>query len=142
MLSSLTAQAEQRPEADEMDIDVPPTDAKGKAKESGDALWLRPQRFFAPEAPTGLEGLFERTKIVDDITMGDATSAPSSGSRPSGARLPYSWNWWWGCAYASSLVLLAGLVYKVWPTAPNPGDSFSPVAISQLGPLDTAFFAP
>jgi hypothetical protein len=142
MLSSLTAQAEQHPEADEMDIDVPPTDAKGKAKESGDALWLRPQRFFAPEAPTGLEGLFERTKIVDDITMGDATSAPSSGSRPSGARLPYSWNWWWGCAYASSLVLLAGLVYKVWPTAPNPGDSFSPVAISQLGPLDTAFFAP
>ncbi|KAJ7932559.1 hypothetical protein B0H13DRAFT_1955972, partial [Mycena leptocephala] len=74
LLSSLTPQADQHHEADEMDVDTP-TDPKGKTKAS-DTLWLRPQRFFAPEAPTGLEGLFERTKIVDDVTMVDATSAP------------------------------------------------------------------
>lgn len=108
LLSSLTPQADQHHEADEMDVDTP-TDPKGKTKAS-DTLWLRPQRFFAPEAPTGLEGLFERTKIVDDVTMVDATSAP--GSRPAGTPRPRLWNWWW--VYASSLIPLAGIVYKVW----------------------------
>lgn len=33
----------------------------------GGDLALRPQRFFAPEEPTGLEGLFEKTiKLADD----------------------------------------------------------------------------
>lgn len=36
---------------------------------SEDSAWLRPQRFFAPEKPTGLESLFERTKLVDDDAM-------------------------------------------------------------------------
>ncbi|KAF7339782.1 Ima1-N domain-containing protein [Mycena venus] len=140
MLSSLTTQTEHHPEADEMDVDSPATDAKGKTKESGDALWLRPQRFFAPEAPTGLEGLFERTKIVDDVTMGDATAA----SRPSSAPRPYKGNWWW--VYASSLVILAGVAFKVWSSrrsTPGPQDSIAaPATISLLGPLESALFAP
>ncbi|KAF9462097.1 Ima1 N-terminal domain-containing protein [Collybia nuda] len=42
----------------------PATQNPAKANES--EPWLRPQRFFAPENPTGLEGLFERTLLVDD----------------------------------------------------------------------------
>ncbi|KAJ7275202.1 Ima1 N-terminal domain-containing protein [Mycena haematopus] len=110
-----------------------PTDAKRKTKESGDSLWLRPQRFFAPEAPTGLEGLFERTKIIDDITMNDATSAPHSGSRPA------SWNWWW--VVAPSLAFLAGVASWVWSRRSAP--YFPPPATTlQFGPLDTVFFGP
>ncbi|KAJ7492776.1 Ima1 N-terminal domain-containing protein [Mycena latifolia] len=108
MLSSLTSQADQTPDADQMDVDWTPADPKGQAKasaQSSDISWLRPQRFFAPEAPTGLEGLFERTKLVDDITMTDATSR--TNSRP-----PLTWNWWW--VYALSLVPLAALAYKAW----------------------------
>ncbi|KAF8213217.1 Ima1 N-terminal domain-containing protein [Mycena galopus ATCC 62051] len=134
MLSSLTAQAEQQPDGDEMDVDSPPTGAKGKSKESGDSLWLRPQRFFAPEAPTGLEGLFERTKIIDDVTMGDATSVPHSPSRPF-----YSWNWWW-VGPPAVVFLVAGVAYKVWSSR---GEPFVPPATPlEFGPLDTVFFAP
>ncbi|KAJ7102090.1 Ima1 N-terminal domain-containing protein [Mycena belliarum] len=106
MLSSLQSQAEPKHDADEMDVDWTPGDPKGHAKvsaQSGDTSWLRPQRFFAPEAPTGLEGLFERTKLVDDVAMTDATSgAPSSRSR----------NWAW--IYALCLVPIMALAYKAW----------------------------
>lgn len=37
------------------------------------ASWLRPQQFFAPEKPTGLEGLFERTKLEDDAMRVDGS---------------------------------------------------------------------
>lgn len=39
----------------------------GQARYHDDGSWLRPQRFFAPEEPTGLEGLFSTTiKLSDD----------------------------------------------------------------------------
>ncbi|KAJ7654983.1 Ima1 N-terminal domain-containing protein [Mycena polygramma] len=132
MLSSLTSTGEHHPDADEMDVDSPPTDPKAKPNGSGDNSWLRPQRFFAPEAPTGLEGLFERTKIIDDVTMGDAT-----GSRTSRASPHNPWNWWW--LYASSLVLLVGLaVWRNSRSASEPDYSTSPGTFF-TGPLDTAF---
>ncbi|KAJ8509417.1 hypothetical protein ONZ45_g8414 [Pleurotus djamor] len=46
-----------------------PNPGPGRPKQSSDSddgAWLRPQRFFAPEKPTGLEGLFERTSIIDE----------------------------------------------------------------------------
>ncbi|KAJ7630779.1 Ima1 N-terminal domain-containing protein [Roridomyces roridus] len=100
MLSSSTAPADHS-EADEMDVDWTPSDPKGKSK-TADTLWLRPQRFFPPEAPTGLEGLFERTRIVDDVPMTDAPPVASTAR----------WNWWW--IYASSLLPLVALAYKAW----------------------------
>ncbi|KAF5385282.1 hypothetical protein D9615_001386 [Tricholomella constricta] len=58
-------------ETDTDAMDWTPTAAsdpeKSKAvQEPDDGSWLRPQRFFAPEKPTGLEGLFERTLLVVD----------------------------------------------------------------------------
>ncbi|KAF6766564.1 Ima1 N-terminal domain-containing protein [Ephemerocybe angulata] len=48
-------------------------------QQENDGFWLRPQRFFAPEKPTGLENLFERTKLVDDDAMRvDGEEQPSS----------------------------------------------------------------
>ena len=34
-----------------------------------DGVWLRPQRFFAPEKPTGLEGLFAKTNLVEESDL-------------------------------------------------------------------------
>ncbi|KAJ7783615.1 Ima1 N-terminal domain-containing protein [Mycena maculata] len=125
MLSSLTSPADQHSDPDEMDVDWTPSDPKGKAKayaQSGDNSWLRPQRFFAPETPTGLEGLFERTKLVDDVTMTDAISAP--GPRPSGSPSSHMWNWWW--VYALSLVPLAALAYRAWANSRRVTLNYSP----------------
>ncbi|KAJ7487431.1 Ima1 N-terminal domain-containing protein [Mycena galericulata] len=139
MLSSLTSWADQHPETDEMDVDWTPTNPKGKAKaitQSGDTSWLRPQRFFAPEPPTGLEGLFERTRLVDDVTMADATSVP--GPRPNDASPSTTWNWWW--VYASSLVPLAVLAYKAWGNSRGaPQDYFPPPGTPSASDLGWQF---
>lgn len=37
-----------------------------KQGQADDGSWMRPQRFFVPEEPTGLEGLFEQTISLSD----------------------------------------------------------------------------
>lgn len=51
--------------SDEMDW-TPTNPAPIKRESENDNDWLRPQRFFAPEKPTGLEGLFESARIQDE----------------------------------------------------------------------------
>lgn len=56
---------------DEMDWTPTNPDADlavGKRVSNDNNDWLRPQRFFAPEKPTGLEGLFESTRLQDETT--------------------------------------------------------------------------
>ena len=57
-------------------MDVDPASPMRKAGRSGndDASWLRPQRFFAPEEPTGLENLFAKT-----IRLVDSSEATENG---------------------------------------------------------------
>lgn len=51
----------------------------GQARYHDDGSWLRPQRFFAPEEPTGLESLFSTTiKLSDDEPTSD-TRARAGG---------------------------------------------------------------
>jgi hypothetical protein len=59
---------------DAMDVD-PPSPMKQRSafridqrSNVDDPVWLRPQRFFAPETPTGLESLLERTLLADEAT--------------------------------------------------------------------------
>jgi len=96
-------------------MDWAPTDpssgsllAKGKQKVD-DSIWLRPQRFFAPENPTGLEGLFERTKLVDDVVMTDETRRLSPNSYLPSIR----WKWLWICAF-TVIPMLGFLGYRGW----------------------------
>ncbi|EAU92703.1 hypothetical protein CC1G_01748 [Coprinopsis cinerea okayama7 len=66
---------------------------KRKAKEAEDSSsWLRPQRFFAPEKPTGLENLFARTRLDDDDMMVDQPPPPSRLSFS--AMLKRGKQWW------------------------------------------------
>jgi hypothetical protein len=74
-------------------------------KQLDDGSWLRPQRFFAPEKPTGLEGLFERALLVND--------PPSTGdSRNRSYITNHVRNWWW--AYALSFAPILAITYKAW----------------------------
>ncbi|KAJ3750602.1 Ima1 N-terminal domain-containing protein [Lentinula detonsa] len=78
--------------------------------EDEDGWWLRPQRFFAPEKPTGLESLFEKTQLVDDVPMKNASASSTNHSVS-------SWQahiqaWWW--LYMAVLVLSMGILSKLW----------------------------
>jgi hypothetical protein len=44
---------------------VPLDPFSGATSSSSDSNWLRPQRFFAPSEPTGLESLLEKTNLLD-----------------------------------------------------------------------------
>lgn len=47
----------------------PNVNGQAVARKTGrwdDGSWLRPQKFFVPEEPTGLEGLFEKTISLED----------------------------------------------------------------------------
>lgn len=99
----------------EVDVDAmdwSPTDALSEqhkqesAKQPDEGSWLRPQRFFAPEQPTGLEGLFERTLLVKDTLSieDDSQRRPYIGK--------HARHWWW--AYALSVAPIAAITYKAW----------------------------
>ena len=59
---------------DEMDW-TPTTSGDASGKADNDASWLRPQRFFVPEKPTGLEGLLESAKIEDPMDLDPQVTA-------------------------------------------------------------------
>lgn len=44
-----------------------------------DGAWLRPQRFFPPEHPTGLESLLANTKLEDGGVRSAKSNARSQG---------------------------------------------------------------
>jgi hypothetical protein len=61
----------EEPNGDEMDwtpTNPEPSSSMSQSQRAAesDNNWLRPQRFFAPEKPTGLEGLFESARIQDE----------------------------------------------------------------------------
>ncbi|KAJ3492563.1 hypothetical protein NLJ89_g11209 [Agrocybe chaxingu] len=43
--------------------------------------WLRPQKFFAPEKPTGLEGLLESARIQDELMPYEPADGPRGRGR-------------------------------------------------------------
>jgi hypothetical protein len=76
------------------DMDWTPTtsgDASGKV--DNDAPWLRPQRFFVPEKPTGLEGLLESTKIEEESMDLDPRVTARQGLRNFHAASSHLWKW-------------------------------------------------
>jgi len=93
---------------DEDAMDWTPTNASPvKVKNAGDdGDWLRPQRFFPPERPTGLESLFANTKL-DDAGAHFKTFPGQGGF----------WNRkaiGWTVAITVILVPLATVVYHWW----------------------------
>jgi hypothetical protein len=97
----------------EIDVDAmdwTPTDSEQHkqeaAKQLDDGSWLRPQRFFAPEKPTGLEGLFERALLVTD------TPSTAEDKQHRLYIMNHVRDWWW--VYALSFAPIAAITYKAW----------------------------
>ena len=76
---------------DEMDwIPTNPDPSEPQEEKSETSYsWLRPQRFFAPEKPTGLEGLFENTRIQDE----PMPLQPLSSRKVDQELWNYLWEW-------------------------------------------------
>ncbi|OJA16235.1 hypothetical protein AZE42_00059 [Rhizopogon vesiculosus] len=76
-----------------------------------DGSWLKPQRFFPPERPTGLESLLASTKLDE------RDPKPSSSARPTHIRTTLhllAMRWWWVGAASLILIPLAALAFRFW----------------------------
>jgi hypothetical protein len=112
LIGSTPASLQPPKDPNEMDWSPTSSDAASAAKSAlvdTDTAWLRPQRFFAPENPTGLEELFDRTRIIEDVQMADASVAQHSTS--SWHLISRQREWWWVCAIIPAL---GAAVYKLW----------------------------
>ncbi|KAF7784643.1 hypothetical protein Agabi119p4_808 [Agaricus bisporus var. burnettii] len=105
---------------DENAMDWTPTDpriATRRKRKNGqlrDDVYLRPPKFFAPEQPTGLESLFARTSIDDDVMMLDGQE-DSGGGRLFFRKVGrYFKRWSLICATVIVPVLVAVLVRRAW----------------------------
>jgi hypothetical protein len=83
-----------------------------------DGTWLRPQRFFPPEQPTGLEMLLAKTGLTDVVgptnTDGVGVTRRDVGLWDSSVRqgLAQAWPFRWVCV--GCLVPLIGVVWHAW----------------------------
>jgi hypothetical protein len=108
---------------DENAMDWTPTDPRAAAasrkhknatKQSED-IWLRPQTFFPPEKPTGLESLFARTTLQDDAMIVDGPEDDSAiGSSIPAKMVGHLRKWWWIYATVVVPVVVGVLVRRVW----------------------------
>ena len=80
-----------------------------QVQQADNNLWLRPQRFFAPEKPTGLEGLFERALLVNDEPRAEV---PPVSRTTHSVITKHLGTWWW--VYLMSLAPVCGILYKNW----------------------------
>ncbi|KAI8990541.1 Ima1 N-terminal domain-containing protein [Trametes punicea] len=104
---------------DDRDPDAMDIDPSSPVKRPGlddDASWLRPQRFFAPEEPTGLEHLFARTiRLVDgsdhDADGGQAAALRGRWLRRQARRISRVWP---ALAGLCIVPLLAAAAYRFW----------------------------
>jgi hypothetical protein len=73
--------------------------------------WLRPQRFFAPEKPTGLEGLLESARIQDHSMVIDAPDRKQRSSKEIGLLLMQHLRRWGVTYMLSSAAFVVGLLF-------------------------------
>lgn len=109
--SASPIKVDESPDEDAMDwTPTNPSPVRGKKSvDDNDGAWLRPQRFFPPERPTGLESLFASTKLED----GDAHSAkPSTPVHRSG--LSAKATGWWIATITIALIPLGTIVFHRW----------------------------
>ncbi|KAL4069741.1 Ima1 N-terminal domain-containing protein [Scleroderma yunnanense] len=112
---------------DEDAMDWSPTDPSPPKRKPGetsindeDSSWLRPQRFFPPEQPTGLEALFASTKLNDEdgkasnLTKTKAWMWKRQGGKGVVYTFPSALVWRWLGAMAVILVPLFAVAYRGW----------------------------
>lgn len=95
------------PDEDAMDwTPTNPSPVRVKKAVDDDGTWLRPQQFFPPERPTGLESLFANTKLDD----GNVHSAKPTTTVQRGLWNARMIRWW----IAVILIPLGTVAYHRW----------------------------
>ncbi|EIN14052.1 hypothetical protein PUNSTDRAFT_57446 [Punctularia strigosozonata HHB-11173 SS5] len=95
-----------------MDIDTPsPVKPRSpfhpdQRDDTDNSVWLRPQRFFPPEKPTGLEGLLERTLLIDP-SVGESGDSVRPGEAARRRKMLY------GLAWGAALLSM-GVATHLW----------------------------
>lgn len=95
---------------DERDPDAMDVDPASPVKQpqNDDGTWMRPQRFFAPEEPTGLETLFARTiRIADTAEQTGSTSRTARHTPRTLAGVALR-AWWWPACFIVATFLAIG----------------------------------
>ena len=92
-----------------------PQTSTQKPKNDSD-VWLRPQRFFPHEQPTGLENLLMRTRLIDDEFApqhpNNVEESSAIGFEPQRSSV---WSLQWTYIYILSVLpLLVILAYLLW----------------------------
>ncbi|EJF66801.1 hypothetical protein DICSQDRAFT_95566 [Dichomitus squalens LYAD-421 SS1] len=102
---------DREPDPDAMDIDR----ASPVKQRNDEGSWLRPQRFFAPEEPTGLETLFARTiRLVDTSDQNERAARSADGRRYASSRKTGRFLRNWRIWLTLSVVPLLAVGYKAW----------------------------
>lgn len=86
-----------------------PTKPRKILNDDDDGSWVRPQRFFPPERPTGLESLFASTKLDDRDQKPSAAHPTDTRTTPH----LFVVRWWWA-GVTLVLVPLAALGFNFW----------------------------
>ena len=116
---STTAVPSLRPDEDLDEMDWTPTDPvaystfqkrKQRSETFDDDVVIRPQRFFAPEQPTGLESLFQKTRLSDDAPP------PTNGLHHTVMLHLASW---WRLYALSCIPIVLGAGYKWSHSSPS-----------------------
>lgn len=79
--------------------------------DNDDGSWLKPQRFFPPERPTGLESLFAGTKLDDRDQKLSSSTHPT---RSQATLHLFAKRWWWVGAASLALIPLGALAFRFW----------------------------
>ncbi|KAL1762324.1 Ima1 N-terminal domain-containing protein [Schizophyllum commune] len=102
---------------DEMAMDWTPTDpaaARRQRRDEDDGSYIRPQRFFAPEQPTGLEGLLEKTRLEDvpmEIDSSDHVANVRDTIRRLAQRVAVNWQ---VCLLVLGIPVLLAMGWRMW----------------------------
>ena len=98
-------------------MDWTPTDpaaARRQRRDEDDGSYIRPQRFFAPEQPTGLEGLLEKTRIDDvpmEIDSSDHVANVRDTIRRLAQRVVANWQ---VCLSVLGIPILLAMGWRMW----------------------------
>ncbi|KIO08393.1 hypothetical protein M404DRAFT_353951 [Pisolithus tinctorius Marx 270] len=99
-----------------------------KSVNDEDGSWLRPQRFFPPEQPTGLESLLATTKLEDAENKSTRAGANTGvwiwQNHGGNARLDMRGSVWrWLAVVTVALVVLGAIAYQRWTWRPISTDN-------------------
>lgn len=114
------------PDEDAMDwtpTNPSPSKPGKKSINDEDGSWLRPQRFFPPEQPTGLETLFAGTKLEDTDNKPTNTSGANGGmwiwrNRAGNTGFMRNSVWRWLGVATAVLAILGAIAYQKWTWNP------------------------